>query len=168
MLDHFLQFAAYNQWANERLYNAAADLSDTQYRQDVGIFFKSLEGTLNHILVADQIWMHRLTGKGAPPKTLDEPLFDAFEPLHNARKAADQRIIDYVSTLTPDDLETEFTYKPVTMPHPVTHTVGPVLSHIFNHQTHHRGHAHGALSILGAEPPALDLLYFQLEQRQSR
>jgi uncharacterized damage-inducible protein DinB len=59
MLDHFAMFAAYNRWANARLYAAAATLTDEEYRSDRGAFFGSLHGALNHILVADRIWLHR-------------------------------------------------------------------------------------------------------------
>lgn len=64
MLDHYRMFADYNRWANQRVYAAAAELSDAQYRQDKGAFFGSLHGTLNHLLAADRIWMKRFTGQG--------------------------------------------------------------------------------------------------------
>jgi uncharacterized damage-inducible protein DinB len=55
MKAHFDMFSRYNSWANERLYDAAAKLSETDYRTDRGAFFKSVHGTLNHLLVADRI-----------------------------------------------------------------------------------------------------------------
>ena len=67
---HFEQFAAYNRWANARLYHAALALSDADYRRDVGAFFKSMHGTLNHLLVADRLWLKRLTGKERTHATL--------------------------------------------------------------------------------------------------
>jgi len=79
MHDHFTQFARYNGWANRLLYTATAQLSDEQYRQDVGLFFTSVHGTLNHLLVADAIWMKRLTGEGEAPAKLDVILHDGFE-----------------------------------------------------------------------------------------
>ena len=54
MKAHYAAFARYNSWANRRLYDAAAELSDTDYRADRGAFFKSMHGTLNHLLTADQ------------------------------------------------------------------------------------------------------------------
>ena len=53
MKSYFEQRAAYNRWANARLYEAALSLSDTDYRRDVGAFFKSMHGTLNHLLLTD-------------------------------------------------------------------------------------------------------------------
>ena len=67
MKSHFEMFAGYNEWANRRLYAAAAGLSEAQYREDRGAFFRSMHGTLNHILVGDRVWMHRFTGEGTPP-----------------------------------------------------------------------------------------------------
>ena len=56
---HFMMFAAYNRWANQRLYDATAQLPDADYRANRGAFFGSLHGTLNHILVGDRIWWPR-------------------------------------------------------------------------------------------------------------
>ncbi|HEV7415981.1 MAG TPA: DinB family protein, partial [Tianweitania sediminis] len=66
----FEMFAAYNAWANHELYEAAAQLTDEEFGRDTGAFFKSMRGTLNHILVADRIWMKRFTGRGEVPTSL--------------------------------------------------------------------------------------------------
>ena len=67
-------FAGYNAWCNERLYDAAAQVTDADYRADRGAFFKSLHGTLNHLLVGDRIWMRRFTAQGAPARSRCNPL----------------------------------------------------------------------------------------------
>ena len=67
MKEHFEMLARYNQWANARLYGMAAALPDEAYRRNVGAYFGSLQGTLNHILTADRVWMRRLTGEGTHP-----------------------------------------------------------------------------------------------------
>jgi uncharacterized damage-inducible protein DinB len=66
----FKMLAGYNAWANKRLYDAVATLSDEDYRADHGAFFGSVHGTLNHLLTGDYIWMHRLTGEGPSPTRL--------------------------------------------------------------------------------------------------
>ena len=76
MQPHFAMLARYNAWANGRVYDAAAALTDAQYRADRGAFFKSVHGTLNHLLVADRIWMRRFTGEGEAPSRLDAILFE--------------------------------------------------------------------------------------------
>ena len=68
MKAHFQMFAGYNAWANGCLYAAAADLTEPQYRENRGAFFKSVHGTLNHLLTTDRIWMQRITG-GARRRT---------------------------------------------------------------------------------------------------
>jgi len=80
MKAYFVMFSRYNAWANGRLYAAAAALPDADFRADRGAFFKSLHGTLNHLLVTDRVWMRRFTGGGEAPDRLDAILFDAFAP----------------------------------------------------------------------------------------
>jgi uncharacterized damage-inducible protein DinB len=71
MKTHFVMMASYNAWANARLFRMAGALADELYRKEVGAYFKSLHGTLNHLLVADRIWMRRLTGLGDHPDKLN-------------------------------------------------------------------------------------------------
>jgi uncharacterized damage-inducible protein DinB len=73
MLARYRMFAGYNAWCNERLYDAAAQIADPDYRTDRGVFFKSLHGTLNHLLVGDRIWMRRFSGQGEPPEARCDP-----------------------------------------------------------------------------------------------
>lgn len=161
---HFEMFAGYNAWANRRLYEAAATLTEGQYRQDRGAFFKSMHGTLNHLLVGDRVWMHRFTGEGTPPARLDLILFEDLAPLRSAREAEDRRIATWVSSLDEAKLAGILRYRRVTGPKDlVEQALAPALSHFFNHQTHHRGQAHAILTGLGAKGPELDLLYYQRE-----
>ena len=159
----FLMLAAYNAWANTRLYEAAARLSDAQYRADRGAFFKSVHGTLNHLLVADRIWMQRFTGTGEAADRLDAVLFEDLAELRRARTVEDERIVAYVSSLSPAALAGSFRYRRVSTPDIVEQPLAPALMHVFNHQTHHRGQIHGLLTGLTGEAPPLDLVFFQRE-----
>lgn len=162
MLDHFKRFAAYNAWANARLYDAATALKDTERKKDVKAYFRSLHGTLSHILTADRIWLHRLTGEGPRPDRLDEEPYALFEELRAAREAEDQRLSAYVAGVNLEELERVLEYAN-TRGEAKALPVKIILAHMFNHQTHHRGQATHILRQLGvAEPPALDLLYFAL------
>ena len=161
MRDHFLRLAAYNAWANERLYDAAAALPEDRLTENNGAFFGSLFGTLSHILIADRIWMHRLTGEGPTHTNLRDRPFETLGELWMAREAMDRRIEGYVSELPPDAYDGEAHYTNTRGdPHHLPRNV--ILTHVFNHQTHHRGQAHHMLSVFGLEPPPLDLLYFYL------
>jgi uncharacterized damage-inducible protein DinB len=160
-IDHFRQFAAYNHWANRRLCAAALAMSDEQYRRPTGVFFGSLHATLNHLLLTDRVWLKRLTGEGEHPDRLDAILFDDRNALARARMAEDARLIDVVGRYTEDDLRGSISYETMSGV-PYRQELGQILLHLFNHQTHHRGHAHACCSIVtGEAPPSLDLLQFQ-------
>src|SRR3954469_24621105 len=161
MTSHFTMLAGYNAWANGRIYDAAAQLSENEYRADRGAFFRSMHGTLNHLLVADRLWMRRFTGEGPQPSRLDEILFETLRELRLAREAEDARILAYVEGLTAEHLAARFRYSTITKPQEVEQPLAPALVHFFNHQTHHRGQAHAILTGLGREAPVLDLIAYQ-------
>jgi uncharacterized damage-inducible protein DinB len=157
----YVMFAGYNAWANQRLYEAAASLSDAEYRADRGAFFKSMRGTLNHLLATDRIWMQRFTGEGDAPTRLDAILHDGFGELRAARQAEDRRIVEYIAGLDDARLAGTVRYRRVSTPEEFVQPLAPALDHWFNHQTHHRGQAHAILTGFGKSAPELDLLYFQ-------
>lgn len=161
MKAHFQMFAAYNQWANALIYGAARLLPDEDYRLDRGAFFKSVHGTLNHILVADRIWMKRFTGEGDAPKRLDAIICDDLQKLSIEREREDERIIGWISHMDAKAFAGRFSYMTVTDMRTVSQRLAPALAHFFNHQTHHRGQAHALLTGFGLEAPVLDLVYFQ-------
>jgi len=168
MKDHYTSFAAYNAWANRRLYDAAAGLSDAEYRADKGAFFKSMHGTLNHLLATDRIWMKRFTGEGEAPDRLDAILHEDFDGLRAAREAEDRRIVSWISGLDEDTLKGVIRYRRVSTPEEFVQPLMPALDHWFNHHTHHRGQAHAILTSLGKAAPELDLLYYQREAQAGR
>jgi uncharacterized damage-inducible protein DinB len=164
MKTHFVMMANYNAWANSRLFRVAAELADELYRKEVGAYFKSLHGTLNHLLVADRIWMRRLTGSGEHPDKLNGIIFDELSSLHAARVEQDSRIIGFVQSLAEPAFEEALDYRMLNGA-PQRQPRREILAHLFNHQTHHRGQAHVILTVLGVtEPDPLDLLIMQREQ----
>jgi uncharacterized damage-inducible protein DinB len=166
MLEQFRHLAGYNAWANTRIYEAVLSLDKEQQWRTLGLFFGSLGGTLNHILVADRVWMKRFTGSGEHPDRLDATITTDMTDLWRQRKAEDTRIIAYVAGLTEEALEQTFTYRMMTRPDTVTAQLWPDLLHVFNHQTHHRGQAHTGLSIVtGREPPSLDMIVYARTKR---
>ncbi len=159
--ERFDEMAAYNRFANQRLYADAAGLPDTERKRPLGLFFSSLHGTLNHLLVTDYIWLRRMTGDGPQPERLNQILYDDFEELWAARQAEDNRIFAFVTGLQPPDYDRTIEYQNSTG-RTFQQRLGPALTHLFNHETHHRGQAHAALTILGIkEPTSLDLLAYQ-------
>lgn len=162
MKRYFQVLAEYNRWANARLYAAALKLPDDVYRKPTGVFFGSLHGTLNHLLLTDRIWLKRLTGSGEHlPDQLNSILYDDRQDLTKARVAEDARIIELVAAYDDAALARTVTYTNRSG-RQFQQPIADVLMHFFNHQTHHRGHAHACLSIVtGTEPPSLDLLLMQ-------
>jgi uncharacterized damage-inducible protein DinB len=158
---HYLMFARYNSWANQRLYHSVATLSDDEYRADAGVFFKSAHATLNHLLVTDRIWLSRLTGRPDAPDRLDAILFDPLSSLLEAREKQDTDIREYAASLSDEDLQGVIKYRRVSTPEQHVQVVWHALAHWFNHQTHHRGQVHAILTRLGRVAPDLDLLIFQ-------
>src|SRR6185369_8444767 len=71
LLAHYAKMAGYNRWMNSRIYTAAARLSDAERKRDLGAFFKSIHGTLNHLLLADRVWLGRFTGDRTLSQSLD-------------------------------------------------------------------------------------------------
>src|SRR5665213_2877628 len=110
-IESFRQLAAYNHWANLRLYGAALELPDEHYRQVTGVFFRSLHGTLNHLLLTDRIWLKRLTGTGEHPDRLDAILHGDRRDLLRARMAEDARLNEVVASYTGADLVKSVAYQ---------------------------------------------------------
>jgi len=110
-IENFRQLAAYNHWANMRIYGAAHEMPEQQYRRATGVFFGSLHGTLNHLLLTDRIWLRRLTGTGEHPDRLDAILFDDRRALLRARIAEDARLSDFVTGQSEADLTQPVEYR---------------------------------------------------------
>ncbi|HZB90144.1 MAG TPA: DinB family protein [Stellaceae bacterium] len=155
---YFDLLAAYNAWANGRLYDACAQLAQAELKAPRRAFFGSILGTLNHLLVGDRIWMSRLAG-GTLVMPLNKILFEDFAPLRAARQQQDKLLIDLVGGIPASRLDEPLSYQ---------NTRGEafetprrlVLGHLFNHQTHHRGQVHDMLSQTPVPPPELDLIFF--------
>jgi uncharacterized damage-inducible protein DinB len=162
--EYFRTFAFYNRWANTRLYDACASLSDADRRQDRKAFFGSIHNTLNHLLVGDRIWMGRFTGTDSGIRKLNAVLFDEFAALRRAREVEDDRIQAYVEGCDDAKLAATLDFKSVDGT-PSSMPLAQVLGHFFNHQTHHRGQVHAMLSQAGAAAPSLDLLAYLREKR---
>jgi len=159
MQHHFETMAAYNVWANKRLYNAVAELSEEQINKDLGSFFGSIMGTLNHILVGDLVWMGRIDNGDRKPESLDAILHTDFASLREDRQETDGRIAKIISELADQDIAAPLAYQNMAGLK-VADLMSEVLTHVFNHQTHHRGQCHTMLSQLGKEAPPLDLIYY--------
>ena len=164
---HFSTLARYNAWATGRLLAGVAALPEDDYRRDVGLFFKSIHGTLNHLLVGEHLLWFRRFAEGVSPHVA---LNDEAEP-DRARLA--ERLQQgafcwqpLIASWPAERFDGELHYttmrgQAVSLPFAAT------LAHVFNHGTHHRGQITAALTALGQPCPELDLVYLlQQESRQ--
>ncbi|NYT37342.1 damage-inducible protein DinB [Allopusillimonas soli] len=157
-IDMFLRFSGYNRWMNERLYDVCSRLSEDELRLDMKSFFHSIHGTLNHILLADKVWLGRLTEQRFIVHSLDQTLYMDFPLLAQARMQTDLDIEHLVSELNPEDIEVPITYHSISENKQNTTTKGLILLHLFNHQTHHRGQITTMLIQLGYDYGNTDLM----------
>lgn len=149
--------AHYNQWMNDRLYALCAELSDDDRQRDRGAFFKSIHGTLNHLLYGDLAWMGRFIGQPFHAANIGQDLYVDFEELRHARTAMDQQMLDWSASLTSEWLAAPYEY--VSNVYQQTRILPNwlLVTHMFNHQTHHRGQLTTLLTQMGLEPGVTDL-----------
>jgi len=155
--DYCQTMAEYNLWMNERLYELCASISDDERKQDKGAFFGSIHQTLNHILYGDLAFMSRFTGNPEKVPELGIALYSDFLQLRINRSALDRRIIAWSATLESGWLEQELTY--TSKVDGVSRTVPRwiLVTHMFNHETHHRGQVTTLLSQMGLDVGTTDL-----------
>ena len=151
--------AAYNKWMNVKLYDVCAQLTDGERKKDRAAFFKSIHGTLNHLLLGDKIWMGRFKGRPFPVKGLDQELYSDFEALHRERDRMDGEIVDWAAGLTDEILAADLEYTSVVNPEKRCYVLWVAVTHFFNHQTHHRGQLTALLSQCGREYGVTDLIW---------
>ena len=151
--------ARYNEWMNGRVYDASAKLSDEARKEDMGAFFKSIHGTLNHLLLADRIWMGRFIGRPITVTSLAQELHSDFVELRQERAATDRAITDWAEELTGDVLSGDLSYTSFVNPQPRSYPMWLAVTHFFNHQTHHRGQLTTLLMQRGIDPGVTDLIW---------
>lgn len=148
--------AEYSQWMNQKLYGVCSEIPDEKRKADLGAFFKSIHGTLNHILVGDRIWIGRFINQPFAA-TVNQELYSDFEELRRERKKTDQQILEWSKTLTNEWLQQPFTYTSGLDKKTRTLPTWVLVTHMFNHQTHHRGQLTTLLSQLGYDPGVIDI-----------
>lgn len=159
LLRHVRTMARYNAWANTRLYDAVLALPPGEAGRGRPSIFGSVVNTLNHILVGDRIWFSRIEGTDPGVTQLDEILYADPQALYGAREDFDAHIIRTVESWDDAMLAGALRYA-TTAGTVFEQPLHPVVTHIFNHQTHHRGQVHQMLSDSGVAPPPLDLIYY--------
>jgi len=150
---------AYNCWMNRRLYDVCAELPDAERKRDRGAFFRSIHGTLNHVLVADKIWLGRFEGEPFRVQSLDQELHGGFDDLRAERESTDRRIEAWAAGLTDEALRGTLRYTSIVDPAERTLPLWIAATHFFNHQTHHRGQLTTLLNQCGKDYGVTDLIW---------
>lgn len=159
-LAHFTQLARYNAWATARLLGAVARLPEVEYRRDAGLFFRSIHGTLNHLLVGEHhLWFARFAEGSSPVVALDTELEPDRARLAERLHAGAARWEPLIAALPDDRWAGTLDYTTMRgtracLPFAAT------LAHVFNHATHHRGQITAALTAVGSKFPELDFVYY--------
>jgi len=161
MIDHgYVQrMARYNRWQNANLYGVADTLSDEERRRERGAFFGSIHKTLSHLLWADQVWMSRFTDVPKPPGSIPDSvsLYPDWDGLKRERVAFDETMIGWSDKLDPSWIGDDLTYYSGGVGRNITAPKWTLVTHLFNHQTHHRGQVHCMLTQAGGKPHTTDL-----------
>ena len=170
-MDNYRWLARYNTWFNARLYDACETLDDAARRAPRGAFFGSIHGTLNHILWGDKIWLGRLATVVAPGEAVlpaaqlalpdgarhETLLHTDWAALRADRAALDAALEVWLTDLPGDFARRTLRYantRGVSREHPAWQA----LTHLFNHQTHHRGQVTTLLSQAGVDVGVTDLV----------
>jgi uncharacterized damage-inducible protein DinB len=153
------RMARYNRWQNENLYGVADGLSEQDRRTERGAFFGSIHKTLSHLLWADRIWLARFTNAPQPPASIPESvsLFPEWLLLKDERATTDAGMIHWAETVDPAWLTGELTWFSGVLKRQVSKPAWLLVTHYFNHQTHHRGQVHAMLTQAGGKPHDTDL-----------
>ena len=144
-----------NAWANHRLLTACARLTPEEFTAKRTGFFPSLRATLNHILIIDRFYVDAMEGGTLGPAAwADREPCDTAITLRNAQQEADRRLIAVVERLGTADLNRIVDIHRGDRIQ--RERIDRLLLHLFQHQIHHRGQAHGMLSATEVRPPQLD------------
>jgi uncharacterized damage-inducible protein DinB len=162
LLQTFRAFAYNNAWANHRLLKSCAGLDQAAFEAGRTGFFPSLQATLNHIYVIDLFYVDALEGGWLGPRAWADPVpCKTIARLQPAQAAIDHRLILHCETLAPNDLDSIVRINRDTAIQ--TERRDRLLMHLFQHQIHHRGQAHGMLSATSVAPPQLDEFFAEGE-----
>ena len=153
------RMARYNRWQNQNLYGVADQLSEEERRRERGAFFGSIHKTLSHLLWGDRIWMSRFAGGPRPQGSIPESvsMYPDWDGLKRERAEFDDTIVAWADKLDAAWLAGDLTYYSGAMKRDYTRPRWQLVTHMFNHQTHHRGQVHCMLTQAGGKPHTTDL-----------
>jgi uncharacterized damage-inducible protein DinB len=158
-VDYVRTMLVYGSWMNHRLLEASAAIPDSDRHRDLGAFFKSLHGTLDHLLWGDLIWMQRFSGNPVPQPGADGLICPTWGDLVEKRAAADAMMANWAENdLTAEWLAAPHHYVSKLVRRQRSMPAWVLVTHMLNHGTHHRGQATTLMKQLGVDPGVTDLV----------
>lgn len=157
-LENLVLQARYSQWVNQRLYDACATLADAERKQDRGVFFHSIHGTWNHLLLGDRVWLARLQGHPVPYQRLDLALYTDFGELRAVQTDCDQVLLDWIQGLNGDALQRRIAFRSLSTGQDRNLAVASMLTTLLIHKTHHRGQITALLGQCGCDYGDIDFI----------
>ena len=173
MQEMFQLLADYNARTNEELVAiVAGKLPEEQAARGMGVYYGSILGTLNHLLVSDTLWLRRFAAQfaelapilpalpGFPeltPQTLKDspwPTLAAYRPV---RAAVDGAIREVFRLLPPAAYPATLQYRNI-RGQELRKTAWHAFLHLFHHQTHHRGQVAALLDQLAVDNDVSNLI----------
>lgn len=160
-VDYAQRMARYNRWQNDNLIEAAGRLTSADRRADRGAFFASIEATFAHLLWADRMWMSRFAPEliARPDTRPDRGATVEWEQFIAERRELDETILGWAGALSESDFAEPLTWYSGLQKREVTRDRAFIVTHFFNHQTHHRGQIHAMLTAAGVTPSDTDLMF---------
>lgn len=156
--DYARTMARYNAWQNQWLFQAVGGVSEKDRQADRGLFFGNIEGTLSHLMWGDTLWISRFDGGPGPDGGIKDST-QAFDwtTLHAERPRLDARIAAWAWSTDDSDFLGDFSWFSGAVGRRMTVPKAVCVMQLFNHQTHHRGQVHAALTGLGVKTTDTDL-----------
>lgn len=146
----------YNHWQNNGLREHVQSIHEDELRADRGLFFASILATLDHIVWADQLWLNRLDPSIEVPPRDGETGQQEWLAL---RPQVDSQLASWADALTQEDLEGEVVWTSQIYKKEFRTPRDLAITHLFNHQTHHRGQIHAALTAMGRKTMDTDIVF---------
>ncbi len=158
---YFVVLSDYQQWANDRLFAALGSLDPAQLSSPQGLFFGSIHHTTDHIMQVGRLWCARLRGEPyqADYKRILYPDWNQLIEMTQSQsaelslllEARDEAFFDERLAFTSSNGQAREMW------------VRDVLTHMMNHQTHHRGQISAVITRLGGTAPEMDYFYYKIE-----
>ncbi len=167
-VDHVRTMARYNEWQNRSLYAAADTLTEAERLKDRGAFFGNIHCTLSHLVWGDRQWMSRFAPHAVekPPALVRTGAgnYADWADLSRQRAAFDTLLIGWADAMDPSWLYGGLSWYSGAAKADMVKPRWVLVTHMFNHQTHHRGQVHAMLTAAGAKPDDTDLMLMNLDQ----